>query len=91
MPSPDSDTTEPVVYTVPQAAKVLQVSENHLYSLVAQDLVPYVRFGKLIRIPRWGLLQYLAAASGAPIPANLAVAIQPVQSADGQRPTSEEG
>ena len=91
MPSPGSDLDEPIVYTVPQAAKLLQVSENHLYSLISQDLVPHVRFGKLIRIPRWGLLQFLATASGAPVPVNFDVAIQADQSAHGQRPTSEEG
>jgi excisionase family DNA binding protein len=63
---------EPIVLTVPQAARILQVSENHLYSLIAQDLVPHLRFGKLIRIPRWGLLKYIADASGAPLAASLA-------------------
>lgn len=61
------DFEEQVVLTVAQAAKLLQVSENHLYSLIAQNAVPHVRFGKLIRIPRWGLLQHIAAASGAPL------------------------
>lgn len=58
---------EQLVLTVAQAAKLLQVSENHLYSLINQDAFPHVRFGKLIRIPRWSLLQYIAAAS-APAP-----------------------
>jgi excisionase family DNA binding protein len=58
---------EPVVLTVQQGSVLLQISENHLYSLIAQGAVPHVRFGKLIRIPRWGLLQFIAATSGAPL------------------------
>src|SRR4051812_48555607 len=82
-------TDEPVVYTVRQAAKLLQVSKNHLYSLVEQELVPSVHFGKLIRIPRWALLQFLASASGAPLPVNFDVAIQPTPSVHVQQPTGE--
>ena len=65
--SPDDETP---VLTVPQAAKLLQMSENTVYSLVAQDAIPHMRFGKLIRIPRWGLMQFIATASGAPLPLN---------------------
>ena len=79
---------EPVVYTVQQAAKLLQVSENHLYSLIAQDLVPHVRFGKLIRIPRWALMQHISA--DASLPLNFDVAIQPIPSVHVQQPKGEE-
>ncbi len=71
---------EPFVLTVRQAAAQLQVSENHLYSLVAQGAIPHVRFGKLIRIPRWGLLQYVALASGAPLAGGGDVALSPSSS-----------
>jgi len=90
MPFPSSDQDEPIVYTVPQAAKLLQVSENHLYSLIAQALVPHVRFGKLVRIPRWALIQHLATASGVPVPANFDVALSSHQSVHVQQPISEE-
>lgn len=86
----DQGTEQPMVYTVPQAAKLLQVSENHLYSLIAQDLVPHLRFGKLIRIPRWALMQHIATASGAPVPVNVDVAIQPTPSVHVQQPNGEE-
>jgi excisionase family DNA binding protein len=85
-----SNTDDPVVYTVPQAAKLLQVSENHLYSLIAQDLVPHLRFGKLIRIPRWALMQFIATASGAPVPVNFDVATQSNLSVHVQQPKGEE-
>ena len=81
---------EQLVLTVPQAAKLLQVSVNYLYSLINQNAIPHVRFGKLIRIPRWGLLQYIAAQSGAPLPLNM-LASAPIESVHVQRPDSEEG
>ncbi len=89
--SPAGREGEPPVLTVSQAAKLLQVSENHVYSLVAQKSVPHVRFGKLIRIPRWALLQHIAAASGVPLPATLGVAMPPASSVHGDQPNEEEG
>jgi excisionase family DNA binding protein len=82
---------QPVVLTVPQAAKLLQVSQNHLYSLIAQDMVPHLRFGKLIRIPRWGLLQFIATTSGSPVPVNFDVALSADKSVHVQQPNGEEG
>jgi len=79
---PNAD--ESPVLTVAQAAKLLQVSENHLYSLIAQNLVPHVRFGKLIRIPRWALLQHLASASGSPLAASQGLAFLPGASVHGR-------
>ena len=70
---------EHLVLTVAQAAKLLQMSENSVYNLIAKGQVPHVRFGKLIRIPRWGLMQYIATASGAPLPIN-ELAISPNES-----------
>lgn len=81
---------ERLVLTVPQAAKLLQVSVNHLYSLISQDAIPHVRFGKLIRIPRWGLLQFLAGQSGAPLPLK-GLASPLIESVHVERPESEEG
>lgn len=81
---------EPVVLTVQQGAAMLQVSENHLYSLIAQGVVPAIRFGKLIRIPRWGLLQYIAAASGAPLVDDGGVALLSPQSVHVYQPAKED-
>jgi excisionase family DNA binding protein len=79
-----------LVYTVPQAARLLQVSENHLYNLIAQDAIPFTRFGKLIRIPRWALLQFLAESSGAPVPVSFGVALVADESVHVQQPDSKE-
>ena len=78
------------VLTVSEAAEMLKVSENHLYNLISQKLVPHFRAGKLIRIPRWGLLQFIAAESGVPLPANLEVAFGAIQSVHVQQPDERE-
>ena len=87
MPSSNESDGDLVILTVFQAAEFLQVSENHLYSLVSQNMVPHVRFGKLIRIPLWGLLQYIASASGAPL--SPGVAFPPETSVYVQKPDTE--
>jgi excisionase family DNA binding protein len=81
---------EPIVLTVQQAANLLQVSENHLYSLISQNAIPHIRFGKLIRIPRWGLLQYIASSSGVALSDDSGVAFPPASSVHVQRPETEE-
>jgi excisionase family DNA binding protein len=87
--SPDPLAPEPAVLTVQQAAALLQVSENHLYSLIAQRAVPHVRLGKLIRIPRWGLMQQIAAQSSAPLVNGDAVAFPAPQSVHVHQPAKE--
>ena len=82
---------EPVLLTVPQAAKFLQMSENTVYSLCSQNLVPHTRFGKLIRIPRWGLLQYIARTSGAPLPTSHELDVPSIQSVHALHEQDEEG
>ncbi len=52
---------QPLVYTVPECARLLRVSENHVYNLIKQGNIPSLRFGKLIRVPQWALLQHLSA------------------------------
>jgi excisionase family DNA binding protein len=79
--------SEPVVLTVPQAARFLQLSENSVYLLISQNAIPHTRFGKLIRIPRWGLLQFAARASGAPLPE---LAIRRDESAHHDQPETKE-
>ena len=41
-----------VLLTVPETAKVLRISRNHAYQLVARDEIPSIRLGRLIRVPR---------------------------------------
>lgn len=47
--------------TVPEAAKLLRISRNLAYDLVAQQKLPAVRFGRVIRVPRYSLEEWIAA------------------------------
>jgi excisionase family DNA binding protein len=52
--------------TVPEAAKLLRISRNLAYELVARHELPSVRLGRVIRVPRTSLDAWIAsqAASG---------------------------
>ena len=81
---------EPVLLTVPQAAKLLQMSENTVYSLISQKVIPHTRFGKLIRVPKWGLLQLIAQDSGAPLPTSSELDVRRIRSVHADEPDDEE-
>jgi excisionase family DNA binding protein len=49
---------------VPEAAKMLGVSRNFCYDLVKQGLLPVVRFGRRILIPKAALMKMLEQAKG---------------------------
>jgi excisionase family DNA binding protein len=57
---------EPDLLTVPEAAKLLRISRNLAYELVARRELPCVRLGRVIRVPRTSLDAWIAsqAASG---------------------------
>ena len=85
------DGEEPVLLKVPQAANLLQTSENTVHSLISQNLIPHTRFGKLIRIPRWGPLQFIAQTSGAPLPSLSERHAAALQSVDATQHDEEAG
>lgn len=43
---------EPLVATVDQAAKLLQISRGHCFQMVREGRIPSIRFGKRILISR---------------------------------------
>ena len=45
--------------TVPEAAALLRISRNHAYDLVAQGVLPFIRLGRRILIPRDLLDQWI--------------------------------
>ena len=53
---------ESLVYDVPTAGKLLNLSRATAYSLAAQGLIPTIRFGKRIVVPRKALEELLASA-----------------------------
>ena len=59
------ETTESLVYDVPTAGKLLNLSRATAYSLCAQGIIPTIRFGKRLVVPRKLLEELLASRSKA--------------------------
>ena len=53
------NTTIPALLTVDEAAAVLRIGRNTCYELVRQGQIPYIRLGRLIRVPRHALMSWL--------------------------------
>src|SRR6516165_3673616 len=51
----NSMTPDQLVYTVPEAAKLLRISPAHAYALVSRGELPSLRLGRRILIPRCAL------------------------------------
>ena len=56
------ETVESLVYDVPTAGKLLNLSRATAYSLCAQGIIPTIRFGKRVVVPRAALLKMLESA-----------------------------
>jgi len=50
---------ETLTLTVPEAAKLLRISRGVAYESARTGLIPAIRFGRTIRIPRYALEQLL--------------------------------
>ena len=53
-----------ILLTVPESAKLLKISRSLAYDLIARGELPHVRLGRIIRIPRFGLEQWIAREAG---------------------------
>ena len=51
--------SESLLLTVEEAASLLRIGRNTCYELVRQGRVPSVRLGRLIRVPRHALVNWL--------------------------------
>lgn len=49
----------PDVLTVQQVAEVLQCSDKHVYDLAAEGAIRRIKVGRLVRIPRQALVEFL--------------------------------
>lgn len=56
--------SERLTLSVAEAAALLGVGRNHLYMLINEGQIPHVRFGRLIKIPRSALEEWLDIQSG---------------------------
>ncbi len=57
-----------MLLTVEQVAELLQISRCLAYNLIAQGRLPHLRLGRIIRVPRHGLEQWIARQAGLPLP-----------------------
>ena len=57
--------TESLVYDVPTAGRLLNLSRATAYSLAAQGVIPTIRFGKRLVVPRKALEELLASVGKA--------------------------
>ena len=57
---------ERLVLTVPEAGKLLGVARGTAYSLCAQGVIPTIRLGKRLVVPRKALEELLASVSNKP-------------------------
>ena len=56
---------EPVLLlTVSEAAQLLRISRGLCYELIHRGELPAVRLGRVIRVPRFGLEQWIAREAG---------------------------
>lgn len=55
----DGDKKMDTVYTVPEVAKLLKLSQSNLYKLVKREQIPHIRIGKSIRIRHADLTKWL--------------------------------
>ncbi|MFC1970462.1 helix-turn-helix domain-containing protein [Chloroflexota bacterium] len=55
------ESAESLVYDVPTAGKLLNLSRATAYSLAAQGVIPTIRFGKRVVVPRKALEELLAS------------------------------
>ena len=62
------DNGQALLLTVAEAARLLQISPNTAYELIRQRQLPHIRLGRAIRIPRFGLEQWIAREAGLPEP-----------------------
>ncbi len=52
-----------ILLTVREAAGLLRISRNLAYELVARGEIPSIRLGRVIRVPKTALDQWLEAGS----------------------------
>lgn len=89
----DSHVTDgfaPELLTVPEAARLLRISRNLAYELVARREIPSIRLGRVIRIPRPTLDEWIVGQAN-PTSPDVASNVGFPQEPSGERPDAREG
>ena len=59
---------DPLLLTVEQAAKLCQISRGLAYDLISRGELPHIRLGRVLRVPRHGLEQWIAHQASVGLP-----------------------
>ena len=54
---------EPLVYAVPEVAALLKVSPSTVHRWIEAGKVPVVRYGRVVRVPRWWIEEQVGKAA----------------------------
>jgi len=54
--------------TVPETAAYLRISQDLVYELIHRRELPAIHLGRKIRVPAFGLRQWIATQAGVPVP-----------------------
>jgi len=57
-----NETRESLVYSVPEAGRLLSLSRATAYTLAAQGIIPTIRLGRRLVVPKAALAKLLAEA-----------------------------
>lgn len=77
----ETATDRSLLLTVPEAARLLRISRGLAYELIAEGKLPAVRLGRVIRVPRHSLEQWIGRQAGLPqaVPEAVSFPQQPAQ------------
>jgi excisionase family DNA binding protein len=62
------DFADSYLLKVPEAAECLRIGCDLVYELVARSELPAIRLGRKIRLPAFGLKQWISQQAGLPLP-----------------------
>lgn len=58
-----SERIEPLVYAVPEVAVLLKVSPSTVHRWIDLGKVPVVRYGRVVRVPKWAVDEMIGRAA----------------------------
>ena len=60
------EATQPLTYTVEEAAKLLRIGRNHAYEAAKQGEIPAIKIGRRVLVPRAALDRMLLKQAAEP-------------------------
>lgn len=69
------ETGATLLLTVKETSRLLSISKNSVYALINDGTIPHVRLGRSVRVPRFGLEQWIAGQAGIGAPVTSGVSL----------------